>query len=352
MYKKLATGVITTSLLVGNVATPTTSAEENEQVNNNNDVNTEETQKSNEENNTDNQDKSKDEQEKLKNKVYVEGADLNESQSKETKDELGVSNGYEKYKITTDDVSRYTGGTYDFIHSSATIAPKRLGKGIDVDIATPDNISKITKEQYINASITSGIENAKIKVASIDEVSGEGALTGIYKGLEEEGIDVNQEDVQNANQEMEDLSDIKQEQDNDGNNDYSDKVMNNAVAEMKEKVAKEKIDGKDVSRDDVEKIVDITLKAKHLDKVVTDNQKQKLVTIVYNTSQSEAMKKDPKSVATQSKDLKDNLSDSVKDFNKNSDGFLTKLWNGFISFIQAIGNIFIQLFEKIGKLFS
>ena len=260
---------------------------------------------------------------------------------------LGSNDGYKKYEITTNDVSEYTGGTYDFIHSSATMVPKKFGKGVDVEIVTPDNITRITKEQYTNASITSGIENAKIKVASVDKVSGEGALTGIYKGLEEEGIEVDKQDVQNANQEMEDLASINEEQKNDGNDDYSDKALNNAVADMKEQVADKKADGDNVSRDDVEKIVNITLKAKGLDKVLSDNQKNKLVDIVYNTSQSKAMQKDPKSVAQQSKKLKDNLSDSVKKFNDENDGILQKMWNGFKSFIQKIIEFISSIFDKL-----
>ena len=333
-YRKMTASALALSMLLTSANVTNAESDDNE-------PKQEQSQKSNNEN------ESKDESKDLKDKIYLEGADLNKSQADETADELGSNDSYKKYEITTDDVSEYTGGTYDFIHSSATIVPKKFGKGVDVEIVTPDNITRITKEQYTNASITSGIENAKIKVASVDKVSGEGALTGIYKGLEEEGIEVDKQDVQNANQEMEDLASINEEQKNDGNDDYSDKALNNAVADMKEQVADKKADGDDVSRDDVEKIVNITLKAKGLDKVLSDNQKNKLVDIVYNTSQSKAMQKDPKSVAQQSKKLKDNLSDSVKKFNDENDGILQKMWNGFKSFIQKIIEFISSIFDKL-----
>jgi uncharacterized protein YpuA (DUF1002 family) len=333
-YRKMTASALALSILLTSANVANAESDDNE-------PKQEQSQKSNDEN------ESKDESKDLKDKIYVEGADLNKNQADETADKLGSNDGYKKYEITTDDVSEYTGGTYDFIHSSATMVPKKFGKGVDVEIVTPDNITRITKEQYTNASITSGIENAKIKVASIDKVSGEGALTGIYKGLEEEGIEVDKQDVQNANQEMDDLASINEEQKNDGNDDYSDKALNNAVADMKEQVADKKADGDDISRDDVEKIVNVTLKAKGLDKVLSDNQKNKLVDIVYNTSQSKAMQKDPKSVAQQSKKLKDNLSDSVKKFNDDNDGILQKIWNGFKSFIQKIIEFISSIFDKL-----
>jgi uncharacterized protein YpuA (DUF1002 family) len=333
-YRKMTASALALSILLTSANVANAESDDNE-------PKQEQSQKSNDEN------ESKDESKDLKDKIYVEGADLNKNQADETADKLGSNDGYKKYEITTDDVSEYTGGTYDFIHSSATMVPKKFGKGVDVEIVTPDNITRITKEQYTNASITSGIENAKIKVASIDKVSGEGALTGIYKGLEEEGIEVDKQDVQNANQEMDDLASINEEQKNDGNDDYSDKALNNAVADMKEQVADKKADGDDISRDDVEKIVNVTLKAKGLDKVLSDNQKNKLVDIVYNTSQSKAMQKDPKSVAQQSKKLKDNLSDSVKKFNDDNDGILQKMWNGFKSFIQKIIEFISSIFDKL-----
>ena len=343
-YRKMTASALALSMLLTSASVANAESDDNE-------PKQEQSQKSNnnqdEQNESNDENESKDESKDLKDKIYVEGADLNKSRADETADKLGSNDGYKKYEITTNDVSEYTGGTYDFIHSSATIVPKKFGKGVDVEIVTPDNITRITKEQYTNASITSGIENAKIKVASIDEVSGEGALTGIYKGLEEEGIEVDKQDVQNANQEMDDLASINEEQKNDGNDDYSDKALNNAVADMKEQVADKKADGDDISRDDVEKIVNITLKAKGLDKVLSDNQKNKLVDIVYNTSQSKAMQKDPKSVAQQSKKLKDNLSDSVKKFNDDNDGILQKMWNGFKSFIQKIIEFISSIFDKL-----
>ena len=126
-------------------------------------------------------DESKD---KLKDTLYVEGADLTENQKEHTRDLLDVKDGTKTYDINVKDVSDYTGTQYDNIKSSAIIKPKHFYQhGIDVDIVTPDNITQVSKESYINASITSGIKDADIKIASVEPVTGDGALTGIYEAL-------------------------------------------------------------------------------------------------------------------------------------------------------------------------
>ncbi|GAB5776472.1 hypothetical protein JMUB7520_27470 [Staphylococcus aureus] len=71
---------------------------------------------------------------------------------------------------------------------------------------------------------TPGIQDSEIKVASIDKVSGEGALTGIYKAYEENGNSLNKDDVQNANNEMNDLASISEQ--NKGQKGYSDEALN------------------------------------------------------------------------------------------------------------------------------
>lgn len=284
-------------------------------------------------------------QKEIEHKIYIEGADLNSEQADETKKDLDVSDDYKKYEVTTDDVSRYTGGQYSTIYSSATIVPKTFGKGVDVEITTPKNITRITKEQYINACITSGIENAKIKVASVNKVTGEGALTGIYKALEKEGIEVNTEDVQKANEEMDNLASINDEQKNEGND--VNEPLNNAVADMKEQVADKKENGNTLSRSDVENIVNTTLESKGLNKVLNDNQKEKVVMIIYNASQSDAMKNNPESIKKQASKLKDSLSDKVSNFDKDNGGFLKNIWNNFISWIQALLNNIINFFKNL-----
>lgn len=269
-------------------------------------------------------DESKDE---LKDTIYVEGADLTEDQKERTRDLLDVKNGTKTYDINVKDVSDYTGTQYDNIKSSAIIKPKKFYKhGVDVDIVTPDNITQVSKESYINASITSGIKDADIKIASVEPVTGDGALTGIYEALEQQGFEVNEDDAQNATKEINDLSQIDQNHRDD--KDYSDEKMNNAVADMKGQVADKKHGNEKVDEQAVRDIVDETLKEKGLDDVLNDNEKIKVENIIINASNSKVMKEDPKSVSDQTSQLKNKLSKSIDDAKEKANdnkGFFSKL---------------------------
>lgn len=269
-------------------------------------------------------DESKD---KLKDTIYVEGADLTEDQKERTRDLLDVKNGTKTYDINVKDVSDYTGTQYDNIKSSAIIKPKKFYKhGVDVDIVTPDNITQVSKESYINASITSGIKDVDIKIASVEPVTGDGALTGIYEALEQQGFEVNEDDAKNATEEINDLSQIDQNHRDD--EDYSDEKMNNAVADMKGQVADKKHGNEKVDEQAVRDIVDETLKEKGLDDVLNDNEKIKVENIVINASNSKVMKEDPKSVSDQTSQLKNKLSKSIDDAKEKANynkGFFSKL---------------------------
>lgn len=249
---------------------------------------------------------------KIKETLYAEGADLTKNQREHTRGLLDVKDHTKTYDINIKDVSDYTGTHYDNIKSSAVIKPKPFYKhGVDVDIVTPDNITQVSKESYINASITSGIKNADIKIASVEPVTGEGALTGIYEALEQQGFDVDESDAQHATQEINDLSTIDQNHQDD--DDYSDKKMNHAVADMKGQVADKKHENEQVDEDVVKTIVDKTLEDKGLDKVLNDSEKEKVENIIINASDSKVMKEDPKSVSDQTSQLKDTLSKSIED---------------------------------------
>ena len=269
-------------------------------------------------------DESKD---KLKDTIYVEGADLTEDQKERTRDLLDVKEGTKTYDINVKDVSDYTGTQYDNIKSSAIIKPKKFYKhGVDVDIVTPDNITQVSKESYINASITSGIKDVDIKIASVEPVTGDGALTGIYEALEQQGFEVNEDDAKNATEEINDLSQIDQNHRDD--EDYSDEKMNNAVADMKGQVADKKHGNEKVDEQAVRDIVDETLKEKGLDDVLNDNEKIKVENIVINASNSKVMKEDPKSVSDQTSQLKNKLSKSIDDAKEKANdnkGFFSKL---------------------------
>lgn len=344
MYKKLLASGITASMLIVGSGMQAYADEDNQE-----NTQVEQQEKGNEYQNADGSKSQKELKDEmvLKHKLFIGGADLNKDAREQTEDKLGVTKGFVDYTVSREDVERYTGGQYDYIHSSASIVPKKYKKGVDVEIKTPENITRITKEQYINAAITSGIKNATIEIASVDKVSGEGALAGIYKGLEEEGIEIDEDDIKASNTEMDSLADITEEnEDIDG---YSDEALNNAVVEMKEKVADEKKDGKDITDSRIQEIVNESLKNNGLDDKLNENQKNKIVNIVINVASSNVITKDPDAYKEQTSKYQDMLKkksgkalDKAKELN--TDENKEKAKGFFAKLKEAVSNLFSRIF--------
>ncbi|EGQ3220499.1 DUF1002 domain-containing protein [Staphylococcus pseudintermedius] len=285
---------------------------------------------------------------KPKEEIFIQGADLNNNQLVETKEKLGVGNNVTTYKETNTDVIEYTGTEYDFIHSSALIKPKRFTSGVDVEIETPENITRITREQYMNAAITSGIQDATIKIASVDQVTGEGALTGIYKAYATQGHRLNAQDIQNANQEMNHLARISENHQNkDG---YSDEALNEAVAEMKAQIAEAKASHQQLNSTTINQIVNQTLTERGLYQILSDHEIAVIQNIMVNVAESNVVNQDPDAFKKQATELKEMIQSQagdklkkLKDLdNEETRNFLQKLWDAIVSIFTKIWNWLIS----------
>ncbi len=292
--------------------------------------------------------------------VFIKGADLEGQDLQQTEDDLGVDDNYETYSVNVNDVSNYipNSNNLSYIYSSATIEHKKWGKGVDVKIDTPDHITKVTSEQYQNAAITAGIKNAEIHIASVEPVTGEGALAGIYKAYEEKGNDLNTEDIQNSNQEMNDLGTISEE--NKGKDGYSDEALNASIADIKEQLADIKQNqDKQITQQQVEDTVNKVLDERELSEILSDNQIQMINNNMINVANSNALTSDPKA-------FKQNAKDVLKNIEKNSDDLLNKaknkakdlnteenrnllqrIWDGIVEIIQSIIQFFSNLLNKL-----
>lgn len=290
--------------------------------------------------------------------VFIKGADLEGQDLQQTENDLGVDDNYETYNVNVNDVSNYipNSSNLSYIYSSATIEHKKWGKGVDVKIDTPDNITKVTSEQYQNAAITAGIKNAEIHIASVEPVTGEGALAGIYKAYEEKGNDLNTEDIQNSNQEMNDLGTISEE--NKGKDGYSDEALNASIADIKEQLADIKQNqDKQITQQQVEDTVNKVLDERGLSEILSDNQIQMINNNMVNVANSNALTSDPKAFKQNAKDVLKNIEknsddllnkakDKAKDLNTEENrNILQKIWDAIVNIIQAI----IQFFSNLIK---
>ena len=292
--------------------------------------------------------------------VFIKGADLEGQDLQQTENDLGVDDNYETYNVNVNDVSNYipNSSNLSYIYSSATIEHKKWGKGVDVKIDTPDNITKVTSEQYQNAAITAGIKNAEIHIASVDQVTGEGALAGIYKAYEEKGNNLNAEDIQNSNQEMNDLGRISEE--NKGKDGYSDEALNASIADIKEQLADIKQNqDKQITQQQVEDTVNKVLDERGLSEILSENQIQMINNNMVNVANSNALTSDPKAFKQNAKDVLKNIEknsddllnkakDKAKDLNTEENrNLLQRIWDGIVEIIQSIIQFFSNLLKKL-----
>lgn len=292
--------------------------------------------------------------------VFIKGADLEGQDLQQTENDLGVDDNYETYNVNVNDVSNYipNSSNLSYIYSSATIEHKKWGKGVDVKIDTPDKITKVTSEQYQNAAITGRIKNAEIHIASVEPVTGEGALAGIYKAYEEKGNDLNTEDIQNSNQEMNDLGTISEE--NKGKDGYSDETLNASIADIKEQLADIKQNqDKQITQQQVEDTVNKVLDERGLSVILSDNQIQRINNNMINVANSNALTSDPKAFKQNAKDVLKNIEknsddllnkakDKAKDLNtEETRNLLQRIWDGILEIIQSIIQFFSNLLNRL-----
>lgn len=279
---------------------------------------------------------------KPKEEIFLKGADLNDEQLKETKAELKVDDDVTTYDVSSTDVVRYTGTEYDYIHSSAVIIPNKIMRGVDVEIETPDMITRITKEQYMNAAITAGIQDAKIKIASIDPVSGEGALSGIYKAYEEQGQTLNQQDIQNAHTEMNELAQISENHTNQDT--FSDEALNEAIADMKEQIAEATENNQQINDVTINQLVNQILNEKGLNSILNNDEVAMIQKMMMNVAESEVIQQDPEAFKKQAKDIVSQIRqesgdqlDRLKEFDTSDErNFLQKLWDAIVAFLKQL----------------
>nr|WP_232755939.1 DUF1002 domain-containing protein [Staphylococcus epidermidis] len=292
--------------------------------------------------------------------VFIKGADLEGQDLQQTENDLGVDDNYETYNVNVNDVSNYipNSSNLSYIYSSATIEHKKWGKGVDVKIDTPDNITKVTSEQYQNAAITGGIKNAEIHIASVEPVTGEGALAGIYKAYEEKGNNLNTEDIQNSNQEMNDLGTISEE--NKGKDGYSDEALNASIADIKEQLADIKQNqDKQITQQQVEDTVNKVLDERRLSEILSDNQIQMINNNMINVANSNTLTSDPKVFKQNAKDVLKNIEknsddllnkakDKAKDLNTEENrNLLQRIWDGILEILQSIIQFFSNLLNRL-----
>ena len=272
--------------------------------------------------------------------TVVYGGGLNEQQIKETSKLLGIKdeNTVTTTKATGEDLVKYLGAgeaNTSVMISSVMVQKRNKGEGVKVHIATPKNITLVTSEQYANAAITAGVADAEIEVAAVSKVTGESALTGVYKAFEANGVVLDGKRTAVAQQELELTNQIAQEQSKEKGFDAAklDQAMidiKKALAEIKEK------QGQVATKEDVERIVNEALKKYGLDKVISPTQVNNIIQFALSYQQTSAI--DSKQVLEQLNSLSNTVKGKIGQLvdQANREGWLDKIVTFFKEIFNAI----------------
>lgn len=228
---------------------------------------------------------------------------------------------YQTITVTGSDLVKYLNPSGDNfttssgVWSSAMIQKTSSGSGINVKILDYDgknNITTITANQYKNAALTAGISDANIYVTSAIPIDGSGALAGVYAAYAKNGNALNQKQVNAAQDEMNTLSGITQ--DNKNKKGYSDAQLNNAVAGAKNEMAKQ---GQNI----------------------TDSQKNQIVNLLIEIRDSGALKDG--NFKQQASKLSSQIQNGAKNiFNKfntqENRNWLQNLWDQIVKFFSGL----------------
>ena len=285
--------------------------------------------------------------------VVTLGTSLTDSQKDGTLKTLTAPlNGgnYQTITVTGSDLVRYLNPSGDNfttssgVWSSAMIQKTISGSGINVKILDyngRNNIITITANQYKNAALTAGITDANIYVTSAIPIDGSGALAGVYAAYAKNGNALNQKQVNAAQDEMNTLSGITQ--DNKNKKGYSDAQLNNAVAGAKSEMAKQ---GQNISDSQIRDIVNNQININHLGNTINNNQKNQIINLLIEIRDSGALKSSD--FKGQASKLSSQIENSAKNiFNKfntpENRSWLQQLWDSIVNFFSHIfGGVILE----------
>ncbi|GEK89510.1 Uncharacterized protein YpuA, DUF1002 family [Alkalibacterium putridalgicola] len=277
--------------------------------------------------------------------TFVYGGGLDEAQIAETADLLGIDNreNVAGVDVTGEDLQNYLGtgsGNTASMISSVLVQREDEGDGVSVLIETPDDITEITEEQYANAAITAGVEDVTIMVASIRPVTGESALTGIYKAFDVNGEDLDQDRMEVAQEELETTNDIAQA--NTGEEGFDTSRFDQAIVEIKQQLADLREQQNELAtREDIERIINEALENNDLQNVISQEQIDRLLAFFERYQQTGAI--DSAQVREQLENLSTNIRDRFGDVWQDAEDS---------GLIDQIGNFFSQLWEAIRNFFN
>lgn len=264
--------------------------------------------------------------------ILIYGEKLSESQRQEVREIFGIGENdvIEEHDVTGEDYANYIDGNPNAnMYSSALIKMENDGEGLVVNIVTPENITKVTSEMYENALLTAGAENVTVDVASPIAVTGHSALTGIYKAFDVEGVELDKERMELANDELVVATDLAERE------GMTDESVTTLLTEIKKMIAEQN----PVTREEVEQIVSEQLS--NLEINLSEEDRQMLIDLFDRMRELDI---DFSGVVDQLQNIADSVAQKAEELGLD-EGFWEKVANFFADLFSAIGDFFRGLFN-------
>ncbi|QMU07450.1 DUF1002 domain-containing protein [Levilactobacillus suantsaii] len=290
-------------------------------------------------------------QTKALSKAYaVYGAGLASEDKDKVSSALGVKSNYTSLTATGSDYAKYlnSAGTTDAsMISSVALAPADPGSGVKVNIVKYDgqnNITQVKSQQYAMVATMAGVKDVIITVTADKSVSGESALTGVYKALAADGLTLNSANTQAANSVLDATQPAINS--NSDNKKYPGKLMA-AVGSVSSDLAQQRQKGdKLATKADIEAMLKKALSKQGVSSQTTQTQINNISVALSKVQKAPVSTS--KSYVTNVKTVANNLANSigdkmasVKDFANSADAkkaenFLVRIWHQVVSFFQGL----------------
>ena len=272
-------------------------------------------------------------------KILTLGADLTDEQKQLIINYLGVDiNNVEVITVNNEDEHQYLDGIVSeqtighHTYSCSYIEPTTEG-GIHIKTV---NLTYVDCDMIRNALITSGITNANVICLAPKEVSGTGAMVGIFKAYEHiESEDLDEEKIELATEELVTTLEISDE--------VGKEEANNMMTELKELVIEK---GKEINKDEILGIVEKYIEEHNLQ--LTEEQKWKLVELLLKISQKDY---DIEEIKQSYQNLKDTIN-KIQETTEKTKNILEKTVDFFKMIWQKITGTYeeIQANEKVREI--
>lgn len=260
--------------------------------------------------------------------IVVYGGNLTDEQKNSVKNSLKITENSDVQEIivTGKDLATYLkdGDASARMFSSAKITRKDAGKGLVINIVTPDNITEVTSEMYANAMLTAGIQDAVVEIAAPKPVTGHSALVGIYKAYEVTGGELDPERTDVANDELSVATNLAKEAGID------EAKVSELLTEIKKQIAEQN----PVSREEVEKIVTEQLAKLQIE--LSEKDRQLLIDLMDRIRQLDI---DFSQWSDQLNDLSKTIEDKIGNI-VDDEGFWQSVKDFFNNLIDSIRSLF------------